>query len=43
MPEHFRSIRHYSVVGHDTFIEVLAEGLRWRLLRADEPLPVSAA
>jgi len=27
MPEHFRSIRHYFVVGHDTIIEVLAEGL----------------
>jgi hypothetical protein len=43
MPEHFRSIRHYFVVGHDTIIEVLAEGLGWRLLNAGEALPMTAA
>lgn len=43
MPEHFRSIRHYFVVGHDTFVEVLAEGLLWRLLGAGEALPLATA
>jgi len=43
IPEHFRSIRHYFVVGHDTFVEVLAEGLLWRLLGAGEALPLATA
>ncbi len=33
-PDHFRKVRHFYFTGHDTKVEVLAEGCCWAYVRS---------